>query len=48
VTSEGSKLSDLFGILGKPPRSLTLKEMDEVIAQAAVDRYLRSSGRKKR
>ena len=48
VTNEGSKLSDLFGILGKPPRSLTLKEMDEVIAQAAVDRYLRSSGRKKR
>jgi antitoxin PrlF len=44
----GSKLSDLFGILGKPPRSLTLEEMDEVIQQAAVDRYRRAVGRKKR
>lgn len=32
----------LFGILGKPPRSATLEEMDEGIRQAAVERYLRS------
>ena len=48
VTNGGLRLSDLFGILGKPPRSLTLEEMDEVIQQAAVDRYLRAVGRKKR
>jgi AbrB family looped-hinge helix DNA binding protein len=27
----------LFGVLGKPPRRLTLAEIDEVIEQAAVD-----------
>jgi AbrB family looped-hinge helix DNA binding protein len=48
VTNGGPRLSDLFGILGKPPRSLTLEEMDEVIQQAAVDRYLRAVGRKRR
>jgi antitoxin PrlF len=48
VSRGGSSISDLFGILGKPPRSLTLKEMDEVVQQAAVDRYLRAVGRKKR
>jgi antitoxin PrlF len=32
----------LFGILGKPPRSATLDEMDEGIRRAAVGRYLRS------
>jgi antitoxin PrlF len=37
------RLADLAGMLGKPPRSLTLEEMDEVIAQAAVERYRRSS-----
>jgi antitoxin PrlF len=41
-------IRDMFGMLGKPPRSLTLEEMDEVIRQAAVDRYLRAVGRKKR
>lgn len=35
------RLSDLAGMLGKPPRSLTLEEMDEVIADAAVGRYRR-------
>lgn len=35
-------ISRLFGILGKPPRSATLEEMDEAIRKAAVDRYLRS------
>jgi hypothetical protein len=42
------RLSELTGILPKPKRTLTLEEMDEVIAQAAVDRYLRAVGRKKR
>jgi antitoxin PrlF len=47
ATRGGPRLSDLFGVLGKPPRSLTLKEIDETIAQAAVDRYMRAVGRKK-
>jgi antitoxin PrlF len=33
----------LFGILGKPPRSATIEEMDEAIRQGAVERYLRST-----
>lgn len=47
VARAGHSIRDMFGILGKPPRSLTLKEMDEVIRQAAVDRFLRAVGRKK-
>ena len=43
----GHSIRDMFGILGKPPRSLTLEEIDEVIAQAAVDRFQRAVGRKK-
>lgn len=43
----GHSIRDMFGILGKPPRSLTLKEIDEVIRQAAVDRFRRAVGRKK-
>jgi antitoxin PrlF len=35
-------ITRLFGILGKPPRSATLEQMDEGIRRAAVDRYLRS------
>jgi AbrB family looped-hinge helix DNA binding protein len=42
VTAAGSRLSDLFGVLGKPPRSATLEEMDEGIRRAAVARYLRT------
>ena len=48
MTRGGSKLSDLAGILGKPPRSLTLEEMDDVIEQAAIERYRRAVGRKRR
>ena len=48
ATRGGPRLRDLFGILGKPRRSLTLEQMDEVIHHAAVDRYLRAAGRKKR
>jgi AbrB family looped-hinge helix DNA binding protein len=47
VTNGGPRLSDLFGILGKPPRSATLEEMDEAIRDAAVARYLRAVGRKR-
>jgi len=42
VTRGGLRLSDLFGILGKPRRSATLEQMDEAVRQGAVQRYLRS------
>ena len=42
VAPSRRRLSDLFGILGKPPRSATLEEMDEAIARAAVERYRRA------
>lgn len=48
VAHGGERLRDLFGILGKPPRSATLEQMDEAIKRAAVDRYLRAVDRKKR
>jgi antitoxin PrlF len=38
------RLSDLAGMLGKPPRSLTLEEMDDVIAGVAIERYRRAKG----
>lgn len=44
----GPRLSDLAGILGRPKRRVSLEEMDEGIRQAAVDRYLRAVGGKKR
>jgi AbrB family looped-hinge helix DNA binding protein len=37
------RLSDLAGMLGKPPRSLTLEEMDDAIGQAAVERFRRAT-----
>jgi AbrB family looped-hinge helix DNA binding protein len=43
-----TRLADLAGILGKPRRSLTLAEMDEAIADAAVERYRRAVGGAKR
>lgn len=52
IRPAASRLSDLAGMLGKPKRklTLTLEKMDEAIRQAAVDRYLRAIGgrRKKR
>lgn len=43
VGPAGHRLSDLFGMLGKPLRSpLTLDEMDLAIGQAAVEKYRRS------
>jgi len=47
VTPATSSVQDLFGILGKPPRSATLEEMDEGIRRAVVEKYLRAVGRKR-
>ena len=47
VSARPSSIQDLFGILGKPPRSATLEEMDEGIRRAVVDKYLRAVGRKR-
>lgn len=47
VTARPSSIQDSFGMLGKPPKSATLEEMDEAVRQAAVDRYLRAVGRKR-
>jgi antitoxin PrlF len=41
-------IRDLFGILGKPSRSLTVEQMDESIKEAAVNRFLRATGKKRR
>ena len=38
----------LFGILGKPPRSATIEEMDEGVRRVAANRYLRAVGGKRR
>jgi hypothetical protein len=32
-------IDDLFGILGRPPRRLTLDQMEESIARAVVEKY---------
>jgi antitoxin PrlF len=48
VSARRSSIQDSFGMLGKPPRSATLEEMDEAIRRAVVDRYLRAVGRKRR
>lgn len=42
VTRSGHRISDLFGMLGSPPRSLTLDDMDKAIGQGAVERHARS------
>lgn len=43
LSRKQARLADLSGMLGKPPRSLTLHEMDEVIVKAALERYRRST-----
>lgn len=48
VTPLYRRLSELVGILPKPKRTVSLEEMDQVIRRAAVDRYMRAVGRKKR
>lgn len=47
VTRSGTRLSDLFGMLGEPPRSATLEQMDEAVRQGAVARYLRAVGKRR-
>jgi AbrB family looped-hinge helix DNA binding protein len=47
VSPAYTRLADLAGILGRPKRSLTLEEMDEAIADAAVERYRRAAGGRK-
>jgi len=42
------RLSELPGILPKPKKTLSIEEMDEAIRGAAVGRFLRAVGRKKR
>lgn len=42
MAEKGHRLKDLFGMLGTPPRSLTLEQMDEAIARAVVENYERS------
>jgi antitoxin PrlF len=48
VTPLYRRLSELVGILPKPKRTVTLEEMDKAIRQAAVERYQRAVGRKRR
>jgi antitoxin PrlF len=48
VTPLYRRLGELVGILPKPKRTISFEEMDDVIQQAAVDRYMRAIGRKKR
>ena len=43
----GARLSDLFGILGKPPRSATLEQMDQAVRDGAIARYLRAVGKQR-
>jgi antitoxin PrlF len=42
MTPADLSVQRLFGILGKPPRSATLEQMDEAVRRGAVERYLRS------
>ncbi len=48
IKKKTGSIRDMIGILGPPPngKHLTLKEIDEAIAQAAVDRFLRAVGEK--
>jgi len=41
VTPLTLELEDLFGILPRPPKPLSLEEIDEAIAEAAVERATR-------
>ena len=47
IAPEPTKLADLAGVLGKPPRSATPEEMDEAIRQGAVARFRRAGGSKR-
>ncbi len=43
-----TRLSDLAGIFSRPKRRVTIEGMNKAVRQAAVDRYLRAVGAKKR
>jgi AbrB family looped-hinge helix DNA binding protein len=43
-----TRLADLAGILPKPKRTVSIEEMNKAIRDAAVARYLRAVGDKKR
>lgn len=47
VLQRAGRLSELFGILGSPPsgKVITVEEMNEAIADAACERYARSSNK---
>jgi antitoxin PrlF len=42
MEAAGHRLGDLFGMLGVPPRRMSVEDMDEAIRRAAVERHLRS------
>jgi AbrB family looped-hinge helix DNA binding protein len=41
MTPSDLSVQRLFGVLGKPPRSATLEDMDEAVRRGAVGRYAR-------
>ena len=47
IKKKSNSITRLAGVLGKAKRHVSLKEIDETIAQAAVDRFLRAVGEKK-
>jgi bifunctional DNA-binding transcriptional regulator/antitoxin component of YhaV-PrlF toxin-antitoxin module len=47
VDAPKKSLKDLFGMLGKPKRHLTLEQIEEEIAKAAIRRFDRAVGREK-
>jgi antitoxin PrlF len=42
LRASGHSILDFVGVLPRPKRAMTLREMDEAIARGAVVRYLRS------
>lgn len=47
VGPPSKSLQDLFGMLGKPKRHLTIEQMDEGIAEAVAERFFKAVGRRK-
>lgn len=46
IAQSYARLSELVGVLPKPKRTVTVEEMDEAIHKAAIDRSLRTVGKK--
>jgi AbrB family looped-hinge helix DNA binding protein len=46
IAQSYARLSELVGVLPKPKRTITLEEMDEAIHKSAIDRSLRTVGKK--